>query len=97
MSEKKHMGMKAKTRLSNTIIYVILTIMSIVWLFPFFCIVCESFRVESTYQVGYVIHQDGLPDLVQEHIHHCTVRCRIPDDHRTVHELHIITSAFQDA
>ncbi|MBR2599377.1 MAG: hypothetical protein IKD84_00495 [Erysipelotrichaceae bacterium] len=55
MSEKKHMGMKAKTRLSNTIIYVILTIMSIVWLFPFFCIVCESFRVESTYQVGYVI------------------------------------------
>ena len=57
MSEKKHMGMKAKTRLSNTIIYIILTIISIVWLFPFFCIVCESFRCESTYQVGYVIPQ----------------------------------------
>ncbi|MBR0473785.1 MAG: sugar ABC transporter permease [Erysipelotrichaceae bacterium] len=55
MSEKKHMGMKAKTRLSNTIIYIILTVMSIVWLFPFFCIVCESFRVESTHQVGYVL------------------------------------------
>ena len=65
MSEKKHMGMKAKTRLSNTIIYVILTIMSIVWLFPFFCIVCESFRVESTYQVGYVIpKQWGLDNYI---------------------------------
>ena len=65
MSEKKHMGMKAKTRLSNTIIYVILTIMSIVWLFPFFCIVCESFRVESTYQVGYVIpKQLGLDNYI---------------------------------
>lgn len=65
MAEKKHMGMKAKTRLSNTIIYVILTIMSIVWLFPFFCIVCESFRVESTYQVGYVIpKQWGLDNYI---------------------------------
>ena len=65
MSEKKHMGMRAKTRLSNTIIYVILTIMSIVWLFPFFCIVCESFRVESTYQVGYVIpKQWGLDNYI---------------------------------
>ncbi|MBR2827307.1 MAG: sugar ABC transporter permease [Erysipelotrichaceae bacterium] len=65
MSEKKHMGMKAKTRLSNTVIYVILTIMSIVWLFPFFCIVCESFRVESTYQVGYVIpKQWGLDNYI---------------------------------
>lgn len=65
MSEKKHMGMKAKTRLSNTVIYIILTIMSIVWLFPFFCIVCESFRVESTYQVGYVIpKQWGLDNYI---------------------------------
>ncbi|MBQ9036719.1 MAG: sugar ABC transporter permease [Erysipelotrichaceae bacterium] len=65
MSEKKHMGIKAKTRLSNTIIYIILTVMSIVWLFPFFCIVCESFRVESTHQVGYVIpKQWGLDNYI---------------------------------
>lgn len=65
MSEKKHMGMKAKTRLSNTIIYIILTVMSIVWLFPFFCIVCESFRVESTHQVGYVLpKQWGLDNYI---------------------------------
>ena len=52
---KKHMGLKAKERLSNTIIYVILIAMSIVWLIPFVFLVFESFRVESTYQVGYVI------------------------------------------
>ena len=28
--------------------------MSIIWLFPFFCLFCESFRVECTYQVGYI-------------------------------------------
>ena len=27
---------------------------SIIWLIPFFCIVLQSFRVESTWQVGYV-------------------------------------------
>ena len=53
--KKKHMGLKAKERLSNTIIYIILIIMSIVWLIPFIFLVFESFRVESTYQVGYVI------------------------------------------
>ena len=29
--------------------------MSVVWLIPFFCIVLQSFRIESTWQVGYVI------------------------------------------
>ena len=52
---KKHMGLKAKERVSNTIIYAILIVMSIVWLIPFVFLVFESFRVESTYQVGYVI------------------------------------------
>ncbi|MBQ1534177.1 MAG: ABC transporter permease subunit [Erysipelotrichaceae bacterium] len=56
MSEKKkHMGLKAKERLSNTIIYIILVAMSIVWLIPFVFLVFESLRCESTYQVGYVI------------------------------------------
>ncbi len=50
-----HMGMKMKNRLSNTAIYTILIVMSVVWLIPFFCIFFESFRVESTWQVGYVI------------------------------------------
>ena len=41
---KKHMGIKAKTRISNTLIYFILIIMSIIWLVPFVCIVLQSFR-----------------------------------------------------
>ena len=52
---KKHMGMKSKERLSNTIIYIILVIISIVWLVPFVLLLLESFRVEATYQVGYAV------------------------------------------
>ena len=51
---KRHMGMKTKNRISNTIIYVVLIIMSIIWLIPFLCIVLQSFRVESTHMTGYV-------------------------------------------
>ncbi|MDE6108238.1 MAG: sugar ABC transporter permease [Oscillospiraceae bacterium] len=49
------MGQRAKTRLSNTILYTILIVMSIIWLTPFVCILLESFRCESTWQVGYVV------------------------------------------
>lgn len=55
--EKRHMGMKAKTRLSNTVIYIILILMTVIWLIPFFCILLESFRIESTWQVGYIVPQ----------------------------------------
>ena len=51
---KKAMGMTAKNRVSNTIIYIVLVIMSIIWLIPFFCIVFQSFRCESTWMAGYV-------------------------------------------
>lgn len=67
MSEikKKSMGMKAKNRLSNTIIYIILIVMSIIWLIPFVFIVLESFRCESTWQVNYVIPQQfGLDNYI---------------------------------
>ena len=52
--EKHHMSQKLSRRISNTIVYIILILMSIIWLIPFFCIFCESVRVECTYQVGYV-------------------------------------------
>lgn len=52
---KKHMGLSTKRAISNTIAYIVLIIMSLIWLIPFFCIFCESFRCESTYQVGYVL------------------------------------------
>ena len=54
-NEKRHMGLKASRTLSNTVIYILLILMSIIWLIPFVCIVLQSFRVESTWQVGYVI------------------------------------------
>ena len=53
--EKRHMGLKASRTISNTIIYVILILMSVIWLFPFVCIVLQSFRVESTWNVNYVV------------------------------------------
>jgi len=56
-NERRHLGLKASARISNTIIYILLVVMSIVWLIPFVCIVLQSFRVENTWQVGYVIPQ----------------------------------------
>lgn len=49
------MGMRTKTKISNTIIYIVLVIMMLIWLIPFVCILLESFRIESTGKVGYVI------------------------------------------
>ncbi len=51
---KRHMGMKSRNRISNFFIYIVLIVMSIIWLIPFFCIVFQSFRVESTWMAGYV-------------------------------------------
>ena len=53
--EKRHMGLKASRTISNTIIYIILILMSVIWLIPFICIVLQSFRVENTGPVGYVL------------------------------------------
>ena len=55
--EKRGMGLKASRTLSNTIIYILLVIMSIIWLFPFVCIVLQSFRIESTWNVNYIVPQ----------------------------------------
>ena len=64
--QRRHMGMKAKNTISNIVIYAILIIMTIIWLFPFFCILCESFRMESTGQVGYILpHQFGFGNYIK--------------------------------
>ncbi len=58
---KRHMGMRASARISNTAAHIVLTLISIIWLIPFICIVLQSFRMESTWQVGYVMpEQWGL-------------------------------------
>ena len=53
--EKRSMGLRASRAISNTIIYILLVLVSVIWLIPFICIVLQSFRVESTWQVGYVV------------------------------------------
>ena len=52
---KRHMGLRASNAIANTIIYIILIVMSVIWLLPFIFIVLQSFRCESTWQVGYVV------------------------------------------
>ena len=51
------MGIQASRRISNTLAYIVLVLISIIWLIPFICIVLQSFRVASTWQVGYVVPQ----------------------------------------
>ena len=41
---KKHVGLKASRTISNFFIYVLLIIMTVIWLTPFVCIVLQSFR-----------------------------------------------------
>ncbi len=51
--KKSGLGIKTTRRITNAIVYVILIAMTAIWLFPFFGIVLESFRVESAGQVSY--------------------------------------------
>lgn len=43
--KRNHMGIKASRTITNTLVYIVLIAMSIIWLIPFVCIVIESFRV----------------------------------------------------
>lgn len=47
-------GQRVTNRIANTVIYIVLSVMCIVWLLPFFGIVFESFRCESTGLEGYI-------------------------------------------
>ena len=51
--QKRGLGAKASRRLSNFVVYVVLILITLIWLFPFFGIVLESLRVESTGQESY--------------------------------------------
>lgn len=62
---KHHMGIKATNVISNTLIYILLSVITVIWLIPFVCIVLQSFRVESTHMVGYVIPKEwGLDNYI---------------------------------
>ena len=66
LPNKKHVSQKRKNRAVNGIIYVVIVAMCIVWVLPFIGIVLESFRVESTGQVGYIFpKQWGIDNYVR--------------------------------
>ena len=50
--QRSALGAKASRRLGNTIIYIVLILITLIWLFPFFGIVMESFKVNTTMMDG---------------------------------------------
>lgn len=55
---KHHMGMKAASTISNTIIYILLVLISVVWVIPFICLVLQSFDVSVTSIHNWVIPKE---------------------------------------
>lgn len=63
--QKTGLGARASRRISNAIVYIILIVMTVIWLFPFVGIVLESFRVESTGQEAYFLPKEfGLDNYI---------------------------------
>ena len=57
MAREKRMH-KMHTKASNAVAYVVLTLISIIWLVPFICLILQSFRgYESEFggMVGYLV------------------------------------------
>ncbi|MBR3879715.1 MAG: ABC transporter permease subunit [Clostridia bacterium] len=50
--KKSGLGAKASRRVSNLIVYIVLIAITVVWLFPFFGLVMESFKVNTTAMDG---------------------------------------------
>ena len=50
--KKSGLGAKASRRISNLIVYIVLIVITVVWLFPFFGLVMESFKVDTTAMDG---------------------------------------------
>ena len=63
---KKHMKASTKRKIGNTTAYIVLILMSIIWVFPFICIVLQSFRTEVTWMTGYIIPKEwGLDNYIK--------------------------------
>ena len=64
--KKRGLGARASRRISNGIIYALLVVITIVWLFPFFGIVCESFKTETKMQTPYLFPKEfGFDNYVR--------------------------------
>lgn len=64
--KKRSLGQKSSKRLGNIIVYIVLVIITLIWLFPFFGILLESFRVETQMQVSYLWPKEfGLDNYIR--------------------------------
>ncbi len=64
--ERKGLGARASRRLGNTIVYIILILITVIWLFPIFGLILESFRVEKRDQVSYLWPKEfGLDNYIR--------------------------------
>ncbi len=63
---KTSMGARASQRIANTVIYIILIAMTVIWLFPFFGIVMESFKVNTRAMDGELFPEKfGLDNYIR--------------------------------
>ena len=56
--KKSGLGARASRRIGNAVVYAVLIVITLVWLFPFFGILMESFRMESTAMKGYLFPKE---------------------------------------
>ena len=64
--KKNHLSVKTSRRIGNTVVYIVLILISLIWLFPLFGLILESFRVETSMQVSYLWPKEfGLDNYVR--------------------------------
>ena len=64
--KKTGLGTKTSRRISNAIVYIVLILITVVWLFPFFGLVMESFKVNTTAMDGQLIPEKfGLDNYIR--------------------------------
>ena len=64
--QKSSLGAKTSRRLSNLVVYIILIAITIIWLFPFFGLVMESFKVNTKAMDGELFPEKfGLDNYIR--------------------------------
>ena len=64
--KKSGLGVKASRTITNTFVYILLVVITLIWLFPFFGITMESFKVNTAGMDGELIPQQfGFDNYVR--------------------------------
>jgi arabinogalactan oligomer/maltooligosaccharide transport system permease protein len=64
--KKTGLGAKTSRRISNAIVYIVLVLITVVWLFPFFGLVMESFKVNTAAMDGELFPEKfGLDNYIR--------------------------------